>query len=451
MTHTVGSAVDTAAMTALDSAHVIHPHRLARHSETIVMVRGEGSRVWDTEGREYLDGTAGLALTQVGHGRPELAAAAERQMRQLDYYPSFWEYSNPRAIELATRLIELAPGDLTKVFFTSGGSDGVEAAIRMARLYHYQRGATGRTVILSRRGAYHGVGYGSGSLTGFADYHVGFSPMLPDVQHLTPPWAYRRELFDGHDPTDFCLRELERTIEEIGPGRIAAFVGEPVMGVAGMVTPPDDYWSRAEALLRAHGILLVADEVICGYGRTGHWFASERYDITPDIMVTAKGLTSGYFPLGAVLVSGAVAEQLDLGPDGFPIGYTYTGHPTGCAVALANLDVIERENLVRRAAELGRSLLAALAPLADLPVVGEVRGAGLMIALELVRDTAAGTAVGANIARYVREEHGIIVRPHETVVSISPPLVLTDAEADRLVAALRDALTRVGPDGTVRR
>jgi len=444
MTQTLSSPVDQAALAELDRAHVIHPHRRAGSTDSTIVVRGEGCRLWDAAGNEYLDTAAGLALTQVGHGRAELAEAAAAQMRELEYYPSFWEFANPRAIELAARLAALAPGDLPKVFFTSGGSEGIEVAARMARLYHHERGEPGRTVLLARRCGYHGVGYGSGSLTGFDDYHAGFAPMLPDVRHLTPPWSYRTELFDGEDPTEYCVRELQRTIDELGADRIAAFVGEPIMGVAGMVTPPADYWPRVVEVLRVNGILVIADEVICAYGRTGRWFASEHYAIAPDIVVSAKGLTSGYIPLGAVLVSGEVAAKLDLGPDGFPIGYTYTGHPTACAVALANLDLIEREGLVERAAEVGERLLAELAPLTRLPVVGEVRGVGLMMAVELARETSAGPEIGAIASRELRERHGLIVRAHESVLSLSPPLVIADDEIERIVAGLHDTLTRIG-------
>lgn len=438
------------ALVALDRDHVLHPHRRRTTAEPLIVVRGEGCTLWDARGREYLDGTAGLALTQVGHGRPELAEAAAAQMGRLEYYPTFWEFANVRSIELAARLVELAPSGQRRVFFTSGGSEGVEAALRMARLYHHVRGDGERTIVLARRSAYHGVGYGSGSLTGFDDYHVGFAPMLPDVHHLTPPWACREELFGGEDPVDFCVAELEAAIDGLGAHRIAAMVAEPVMGVAGMVTPPDGYWPRVAEVLRRHGILLVADEVISAYGRTGAWFASTRYGLEPDLVVTAKGLTSGYFPLGAVLISPEVAEHLDLGPDGFPIGYTYTGHPTGCAVALANLAIIEDEGLVERAGALGASLLRALAPLAGHPVVRDVRGAGLMLAVELARDTAAGPDIAEPVARDVRDRHGIILRPHGSVISISPPLVIADADAARIADALVEAIERLDADGRVR-
>jgi putrescine aminotransferase len=450
MTQTIQTTSTAAELVALDRAHVIHPHRPADRADSVLIVRGDGCRVWDAEGGEYLDATAGLALTQVGHGREELALAAAAQIRELEYYPSFWEYGNPRSIELAVRLVGLAPPGLEKVFFTSGGSEGIEVAMRMARLYHHERGAPERTVVLARASGYHGVGYGSGSLTGFDDYHHGFAPMLPDVRHLTPPWSCRPELFGGADATDFCVEELERVIAELGAERIAAFVGEPVMGVAGMVTPPDGYWRRVAEVLDRHGILLIADEVICAYGRTGHWFASERYGLTPDILVTAKGITSGYIPLGAVLVSGQVGEHLDRGHDGFPIGYTYTGHPTACAVALANLDIIEREGLVERSRSAGERALAELAPLAVLPAVVEVRGAGLMIGVELSRETPAGAEIGANVSRAARDEHGVIVRAHESVLSLSPPLSLSDDELTRVLGAVADVVGRLDERGEVK-
>jgi putrescine aminotransferase len=445
------NAPDTALarLTELDHRVLLHPHRPRAMTETLMLVRGEGCRLWDAAGNEYLDAAAGLALCQIGHGNRDVAAAAAAQIGALEYWPTFWEYSNPRAVELAARLAELAPLEDPKVFFTSGGSEGIEAAMRMARLYHHTRGNPQRSVVLARTCGYHGVGYGSGSLTGFDDFHQGFEPMLPDVAHLSPPWACRPEFFGGEDPTDFCVAELERTIAELGAERIAAFVAEPVLGVAGMVAPPDDYWPRIGALLREHGILLIADEVVTGFGRTGHWFASERYELQPDLIVTAKGITSGYVPLGAVLIAGAVAAELDRGPDGFPIGYTYCGHPTACAVAMVNLDLIEGQGLVARAAELGEQIVTGLAPLAALDLVVEVRGAGAMLAVELSRETAAGEEIGNVVGRAVRDRHGVLVRPQGAVLSIAPPLVMSDAEAERLVAAVTDAVTSLTPEGTV--
>lgn len=432
-----------------DRDFLIHPYLPSTVTERVVMREGHGARLRDIEGREYLDATGGLWLAQVGHGREEIAAAAAAQMRQLEYFMSFWEFSNERAIELAERLVQMSPESLTHVYFTNGGSEGNEAAIKMARYFHYRRGEGERTWILAREQAYHGVGYGSGSATGFDIYHDGFRPMLPHIRHLTPPWPYRIELFDGEDPTDFCLRELEATIEEIGDSKIAAMIGEPIMGVAGMIVPPDDYWPRVRELLSSHGILLILDEVVTAYGRTGNWFAAQHFGVEPDIVVTAKGITSGYMPLGAVLLSDPVAEAL--GQDnGFPMGYTYNGHPTSCAVAMTNLDIIEREGLLGRAKATGILLLDRLRELTDLEIVGEVRGVGMMLAVELVkdRDTREPLIVDPPVEDVVRRDSGVIVRNCGHSVVLSPPLSMTDAEANEVADGLESVLRRLRPDGT---
>jgi putrescine aminotransferase len=428
---------------------LIHPYLATTTTERVVMREGRGCLLRDIEGREYLDATGGLWLAQIGHGRPEIAEAAAEQMRRLEYFMSFWEFSNERAIELAQRLVDISPDSVSRVYFTNGGSEGNEAAIKLARYFHHRSGDPDRTWILARRSAYHGVGYGSGSATGFPIYHDGFGPMLPHVRHLTPPWPYRTELFDGEDPTDFCLRELEQTIDEIGAGKIAAMIGEPIMGVGGMIVPPDDYWPRVRELLSAHGILLIFDEVVTGYGRTGQWFGAQHFGIEPDIVVTAKGLTSGYMALGAVLVSDPIADMAT--SEGFPMGYTYNGHPTACAVALANLDLIENENLLERARDLGGRLLSRLRELEELPVVGEVRGVGMMLALELVADKETREPLPTVIPHedVIRHEFGVIVRNCAHNVVLSPPLVLSEDEADRLVDALRSTLERTSTDGRV--
>jgi putrescine aminotransferase len=444
-------AAGAAALADADRAHIIHPYLPTSTEERVIMVAGDGCSLTDAEGKEYLDATGGLWLAQVGHGRQELAAAAAAQIEQLEYFTSFWEFSNDRAIELAQRLTDLAPGRLDHVYFTSGGSEGNEAAIKMARFHHHRRGESERTWILSRSKAYHGIGYGSGTATGYDLYHTGFGPVLPHVRHLTPPWPYRRELFDGQDPTDFCLAELEQTIDELGAGKIAAMIGEPIMGVAGMIVPPDDYWPRVAELLRSHGILLILDEVVSAYGRVGEWFAASRFGVEPDLITTAKGITSGYIPLGAVLVADHVAESLGR-EDGFPMGFTYNGHPTACAVALGNLDIIEREGLLERALQVGGHLLAGLETLSDLEIVGEVRGVGMMLAVELVadRDSREPLPDAEQLQDIIRRETGVIMRNCAHSLVLSPPLVMTDAEADRVVEAMRSVLERTTPDGRVR-
>ena len=432
-----------------DRATIIHPYLAASVQERVVMREGNGCRLTDIDGREYLDATGGLWLAQIGHGHPEMARAAARQMEQLEYFTSFWEYSNERAIELAARLVELSPDHLTHVYFTSGGTEGNEAAIKMARYAHTARGESDRTWILAREHAYHGVGYGSGSATGFPMYHEGFGPMLPHVRHLTPAWPYRSELFDGEDPCDFLIEELEAAIAEIGAQNIAAFIGEPIMGVGGMLVPPEGYWPRVAAVLREHGILLIFDEVVTAYGRIGDWFAAGHFGVEPDIAVTAKGITSGYIPLGAVLVTDAIAEAITA--DGFPMGYTYNGHPTACAVALTNLEIIEREGLLDRAVEMGGFILEGLRGLEGLPVVGEVRGVGMMLAVELVADKETREPLAMDDAPQdvIRREHGVIVRDSGSSLVISPPLVMSREEAGEVIGAVRSVLERTDTGGQI--
>lgn len=437
---------------AKDRAHVIHPYLPTSVDERVIITGGQGCSLTDSEGREYLDATGGLWLAQVGHGRTELADIAHAQMTKLEYFTSFWEFSNDRAIELADRLVRISPDGLDHVYFTSGGSEGNEAAIKMSRYYHWRRGDTERTWILSRNNAYHGVAYGGGTASGFPVFHDGFGPMLPRVAHLSTPWPYRRELYGGQDPTDFLIAELEETIDRIGPSKIAALLGEPIMGVGGMLVPPADYWPRVREVLDRHGILLIFDEVVTAYGRTGEWFAAQYFGVTPDLIVTAKGITSGYVPLGAVLVSAQVAEVL--GRDhGFPMGYTYNGHPTACAVALGNLDIIEREGLLKAATETGDYLADQLtSELADLPVVGEVRHVGMMLAVELVADRDSRSPlpmVQPSLPDLIRRETGVIVRDCAHTLVMSPPLIMTKEEARRVATALRGVLERTGLDGVV--
>lgn len=411
----------------LDRRHVLHPHAVVGAPEDpIVFARGRGARLWDADGKEYVDGTCGLWVCPVGHGRTELAEAACRQMEELEYYASFWNFANEPSIELAARLAGLAPPGLERVFYTNGGSEGTETALKLARLAWHARGETERTVVLTRKLAYHGVSYGALGATGIPPLREGFGPLPGHFVHLTAPFPYQGTT------TDELVAELERAIAEVGPERVAAFVGEPVIGVGGMIPPPDDYWPRVEEVLRRHGILFVLDEVVTAYGRTGAWFAAEHWGgLRPDVLVTAKALTSGYFPLGAVLVGDRVAGMLE--GTAFRHGFTYNGHPTGCAVALENLAIIEREALVERAATLGRRLAAGLAGLEELPSVGETRCFGLMAGLELLVEDAAALA-----ARIL--EAGVIVRATGRKLVMSPPLVIEEAELDRIVEVLGEEL-----------
>ncbi len=417
--------VATSELARLDMAHVLHPHAVVgRPTEPLVFVRGSGATLWDTDGKEYVDGTCGLWQCAVGHGRAELADAAAAQMRELEFYASFWDFSNEPAIRLAARLAELAPAGLDHIFFTNGGSEGVETAIKLVRRAWDAHGSPDRDVILSRTGAYHGVGSASLAATGIPPLREGFDPLPPGFVLLSQP----------ADELERLVAELEQTIEELGPERIAAFVGEPILGVGGMVPPPDGYWERVQAVLREHGILLVLDEVVTAYGRTGHWFAAELYGIEPDVVVTAKALTSGYVPMGAVLVGDRVLDML--AGTAFRHGFTYNGHPTAAAVALANLDIIEREGLLARARDSGAYLLERLRPLAGLPHVKEVRAVGLMLGIELAEGEAAGVERGAR-------QSGVIVRATGQKIVLSPPLVIDTEQLDRIADVLGEELERL--------
>ena len=415
-------------LTELDRAHIIHPHAVVgRAQEPIVWARGEGALLWDDQGNRYIDGTCGLWQCAVGHGRAELADVAAEQMRALEFYASFWDFSNEPSIRLAAKLAELSPPGLDHVFFTNGGSEGIETAIKLVRLAWHAQGSPERNVILSRKAAYHGVGSASLAATGIPPLKEGFGPLPDGFVHLSTPTR--------SSSVDDLVAELERTIDEIGAERIAAMVGEPVLGVGGMIPPPEGYWPRVQEVLRAHGILLVLDEIVTAYGRTGHWFAAERYGLDPDAIVTAKALTSGYVPMGAVLVHDRVVEMLD--GTQFRHGFTYNGHPVGAAVALANLEIIEREGLLERAARVGARMLERLKPVEELECVAEARGVGLMLGVELAGDRdAAPVAAGAL-------ERGVVVRASGQKIVMSPPFVIEDEQADRVIDVLTDELRKL--------
>jgi PLP-dependent transaminase len=413
----------------LDAAHLIHPHAVVGSpAAPIVWARGKGALLWDVEGREYVDGTCGLWQCAVGHGREELARVAAEQMSTLEFYASFWNFANEPSIRLAARLAELSPPGLDHVFFTNGGSEGIETALKLVRLAWDASGQPERDLILSRKSAYHGVGSASLAATGLAPLKEGFDPLPPGFIHLSTPTL--------RSDVDELVGELEQTIAEQGAERIAAFVGEPVMGVGGMIPPPDGYWPRVQEVLRRNGILLIVDEVVTGYGRTGHWFGSQRFELDPDVLVTAKALTSGYVPMGAVFVHDRVLEMLD--GTAFRHGFTYNGHPVGAAVGLANLEIIERERLVERAAETGARMLERLQPAAGLAGVLEVRGVGLMLGVELEEGLDAGPIAAAGL------ERGVVVRASGEKLVMSPPLVIEPEQADRVVDTLLVELESMG-------
>ncbi|MDQ3227035.1 MAG: aspartate aminotransferase family protein [Chloroflexota bacterium] len=436
-----------------DKAHHLHPVsnlRALRDDGPLVMVRGEDVFLWDSDGKRYIDAFAGLWNVNVGHGRAELAEAAADQIREVAFVPSFFGLTSPPTIELATRLAALFPDPLNHFQFTSGGAESNETALKIARYYWWLKGRSEKVTILSRKMGYHGIAMGALAATGIPTYHEGFGPMVPGFVHLTPPFHYR--FGDGMSEDEFVaslVRELEETIAREGAENIAAMIGEPVQGSGGVVVPPQSYWAAIAPVLKEHDILLIFDEVICGFGRTGTMFGMEQYGVTPDIVSFAKGITSGYIPLGGVGVSDEIWDTLSTPDRMFMHGFTYSGHPVACAVAMPNIDIIERERLPENAGRAGAYLLGALHDrLDDHPHVGNVRGKGLMLFVELVVDKATkekfdpALNTGGKMTKATRAR-GIIVRPVNDGIAISPPLTIQPPELDEIASAIADSIDEV--------
>jgi len=427
---------------ALDAAHFLHPFTDSAQlgaRGTRVITRAEGIYLYDGEGRQLLDGMSGLWCVAVGYGRRELTEAATRQMNELPYYNSFFQCATPPAIELAAKLAEITPPQFQHVFFTGSGSESVDTAIRLVRRYWQLEGQPERNVIIGRWNGYHGSTIAGASLGGMKWMHEqGLLPM-PGVEHIDQPYAFERA---GELPAgEFGLRaaqELEQCIQRLGPGRVAAFIGEPVQGSGGVIIPPDSYWPEIQRICDRHGILLVSDEVICGFGRTGSWFGSEHYGTRPDLMTMAKALSSGYLPIGGVMVGDRIATTLAKGGE-FAHGFTYSAHPVCSAVALANLEIIQREKLVEHVRDVaGPYLQRRWAELADHPLVGEARGLGLLGALELVKSKQprAWFEPRGKVGERCRDNaiaNGLVMRATRDTMIIAPPLVITPAQIDELV------------------
>ena len=407
-----------------------------------IISRGEGCWLWDTNGKRYFDGMSGLFCTQIGHSfGAELGEAAAKQMAELPFFIN-WSYAHPRVIELSAKIAELAPGDLNRTFFCSGGSEANDSIIKLVRQYHQIRGEHHRYKMIARRLAYHGTTLGALSLTGIAAIKAPFEPLLPGVRHVSNTNHYRRP--DGETSaefTAFLLDELRGVIEQEGPHSIAAVFMEPVQNSGGTFTPPEGYFQGVRAICDEYGILLVADEVICGFGRLGYWFGSERYDIRPDIITFAKGIGSAHVPLGGVLMSDRVADPFVSGSQMFTHGITYGGHPVSTAVALKNLEVMEREDVLGNVRRNEPYFRAVLEKLGDKPIVGDVRGAGYFMSLELVRDKETKeTFSDEECDRLLRGflsprlyDAGLICRADDRgdpVIQLSPPLIATRADID---------------------
>jgi hypothetical protein len=433
----------------------MHFSRLATYEthEVPVIVRGEGAYVWDQHGKKYLDGLAGLFTSQLGHGRMELAEAGAKQAGTLAYFP-LWTYAHPKAIELAERIADYAPGDLDRVFFTSGGSEAVESAWKLARQYFRMTGQPQRTKVISRDIAYHGTTMGALSITGLPDLKTPFEPLVPGAIKVPNTNFYRAELF-ADDEVAFgrwAADEIERAMLREGADTIAAVYLEPVQNAGGCFPPPPGYFERVRQICDRHGVLLVSDEVICAFGRLGHWFGSERYGYQPDIITVAKGLTSGYAPLGAMIASERLVQPFLAEGASFLHGITFAGHPVSCAVALANLDVFEGEHILEHVRDTEGAFRTGLESLYDLPIVGDVRGAGFFYGIELVKDKETRLSFDDEESeRLLRGylsgalfEAGLICRADDRgdpVVQLSPPLICGPAEIEFIVSTLREVLT----------
>jgi putrescine---pyruvate transaminase len=435
---------------ARDAAHHLHPFSDAKQIAergTRLIARGEGVYIIDGEGRRLLDGMAGLWCVALGYGRRELAEVAARQMNELPYYNSFFQCTNAPAIELAAKLAELTPPQFRHVFFTGSGSESVDTAIRMVRRYWQLEGQPERNIIIGRWNGYHGSTIAGASLGGMTWMHEQGLLPLPGFEHIGQPYWFERG--NGRSPQEFGLaaaRELEERILALGPERVAAFFAEPIQGAGGVIIPPESYWPEIQRICDHYGILLVSDEVICGFGRTGRWFGCEYYGTRPDLMTMAKALSSGYLPIGGVMVGDRVAASLIARGGEFGHGFTYSGHPVCAAVALENLRILQREHVVDHVRDVaGPWLQQRWAGLADHPLVGEARGVGLFGALELVRSKSPLTLfepkgkVGER-CRDTAIRNGLVMRATRDTMIIAPPLVITRAEIDELVDKARRTL-----------
>jgi adenosylmethionine-8-amino-7-oxononanoate aminotransferase len=428
----------------------LHFTRMGGHEPPII-VRGEGCYLEDSEGNRYLDALAGLFAVQVGYSYgEEMGQAALEQMRELPFYTN-WSYAHPRAIELAHEIAQLTPGDLNRVFFVSGGSEAVESAWKLARQYHQARGER-RWKVVSRRLAYHGTTMGALSINGIAALRAPFEPLVPGVVHVRNTNRYHRPPDEREaDFTAFLLDDLESAIVQEGPETVAMVIMEPVQNAGGSFTPPAGYWRGVRDICDRYGILLCADEVITGFGRLGTWFGSELYDIRPDIMTSAKGLSSAYAAIGAVIAADHVIEPFMTEKAMYAHGITFGGHPVQCAIALKNIEIMKRERLVENVRDNGDALGETLAQLLDIPIVGDLRGTGYFYALELVKGKGTREPFGDEESETLLRgflsprlfEKGLICRADDRgdpVVQISPPLIATQREFDEIAGTLGEVL-----------
>ena len=427
---------------SLDSRHFMHPFTDTKdlgRKGTRIITRAEGVYLWDSEGNQIIDGMAGLWCVNVGYGREELAKAAYEQLKQLPYYNSFFQCTHPPAIELSEKLAQISPPQFNHVFYVNSGSEANDTVLRMVRNYWKLLGQPQKRVLISRINGYHGSTVAGASLGGQKFIHDIDDLPIPDIVHIEQPYWYQNGgTLSSSEYGFLAAQELEKKIIEIGIERVAAFIGEPIQGAGGVIVPPETYWPEIQRICDKYGILLIADEVICGFGRTGHWFGSEYFQIKPDLMPIAKGLSSGYLPIGGVMVSDRIADVIIGKGKEFAHGFTYSGHPAACVVATRNLEIIEREGLVEQVRnETGPYLHQLWEQFKEHPLVGEVRTVGLLGAIELVDDKSSKRffhdrgKVGER-CRDLCVENGLVMRAVQDTMILSPPLVATRRHLDEI-------------------
>jgi putrescine aminotransferase len=436
------ASYNTQQLQDIDGQHHIHPftdHKALMEKGTRIITRADGVYLWDSDGNKILDGMAGLWCVNVGYGRQELVDAATNQMQELPYYNNFFQTTHPPAIELSKALVDISPSQFNHVFFTNSGSEANDTVVRMVRHFWALEGKPEKTVIISRENAYHGSTVAGSSLGGMKGMHAQ-GGILHDIEHIAQPYWYRSG--SEMDPEEFGLKTaqaLEIRIREIGEDRVAAFIAEPVQGAGGVIIPPTTYWPEIQRICKKYGILLIADEVICGFGRLGEWFGSEHFDIEADLMPIAKGLSSGYLPIGGLMIGDRVTETVINKGSDFNHGFTYSGHPAACAVALENIRILKDEKIIEKAKhELSPYLQKKWLALGDHPMVGEARGVGMVGALELVKDKNTKTSYPSdqNVGTICRDfcfNNGLIMRAVGDAMIICPPLVISHSEINELI------------------
>ena len=452
MASTVGTEQST--LQELAKRHLwMHFTRMSAYEETElpIIVRGEGCYVWDEHGKRYLDALSALFCVNIGHGRADIAQAGADQAKELGFYTN-WSYAHPPAIELAARIASLAPGDLNRVFFTSGGSEAVESAYKLARQYHKLTGKPNKTKLIAREIAYHGTSLGALSATGITGLRTPFEPLTPGAHHVPNTNTYR--MLPGMTE-EYFAESIAEKIEFEGPDTVAAVILEPVQNAGGCFTPPEGYWQRVREICNQYDVLLISDEVICAWGRLGEWFGAQRYDYLPDMITTAKGMTSAYAPMGAVIASDRVAEPFMTGHNSFSHGFTFAGHPICAAVAMANLDAFEREGVLETVRSNESTYRSMLEGLRDLPIVGDVRGAGFFHAIELVKDKETKESFDDDESETLLRgflsvelfRRGLICRADDRgdpVIQLSPPLIAGPEQFAEIEQILRPILAEAG-------